>query len=228
MKDIVFFSKYREDVNSPKLLSLLKLLPAAKSLCYYCIDRDPVTKKRNDDLLALFEVTAVPTLIIAGETFVGEDAFAWVNQQLGVSRPPPAANSYIQNQVLQQQRLQQLRGHPHQLAASAAPKVVSDSDITNPLPELNLMGLGDDIGGGAGLSASNSGGDFMYANPNVMTDVTGINASGADTTSTAADGMLKPIQTKDTKGMDRLNETLQKYEKERSQLSDAMFGARRI
>jgi hypothetical protein len=95
MKNIVFYSKYKKDVNSPKLLAFINATPFAKEFCFVCIDPDPVTKKRNDDLLFLLEVSEVPTLFVNGEKYVGEDAFEWVEHQylalrnMGRNQAPP-------------------------------------------------------------------------------------------------------------------------------------------
>src|SRR6476659_7166121 len=75
MKNTVFYSKSKKDENSPRLLSIMQKMPFATEFIYYCVDPDPVTKKRNDDLLTVLGITDVPTMYYDGQKFVGKDAF---------------------------------------------------------------------------------------------------------------------------------------------------------
>ena len=96
MRNIVFYSKSKGDQYSPRLFEILKAMPKGfqSEFIYYCIDPDPLTKKRNDDVLHLMGVTEVPTMIVSGEKYVGNDAFQWLlmqyNQLQGGGMPPGA------------------------------------------------------------------------------------------------------------------------------------------
>lgn len=104
MKNVVFYSKYKQDTNSPQLLAMMKNTPFAREFVYFCIDPDPVTKKRNKDLLTILEVTEVPTMYVDGQMYVGDDAIRWLQIQLqqlqGAYREQqdPYAGQYRQQQ----------------------------------------------------------------------------------------------------------------------------------
>jgi len=77
MKNIIFYSKSKVDQHSPRLFEIMKRMPmqVQSEFIYYCIDPDPVSKKRNDDVLQLLGVSEVPTMYLQGEKYVGKDAF---------------------------------------------------------------------------------------------------------------------------------------------------------
>src|SRR5947209_19043293 len=82
MRNCVFFSKHRKDVYSPKLLELMRNLPNAREFAYVCIDADPVTRKRNEQLIEILEITEVPTIYIRGNKLQGLEAFEWITNEL--------------------------------------------------------------------------------------------------------------------------------------------------
>ena len=82
MKDVLFYSKNKKDVNSPQLLRIFELLPFRTEFLFFCVDPDRTTGKRNDELLQILEIEEVPTLLISGQTLVGEAAFRWAKAQL--------------------------------------------------------------------------------------------------------------------------------------------------
>lgn len=83
MKNVVFYSKYKKDVNSPKLLSLIEQTPFKKDFIYCCIDPDPETKKRNEDLLFILDIKMVPTMYVNGEKYEGDQAMQWLQMAVG-------------------------------------------------------------------------------------------------------------------------------------------------
>lgn len=62
--------------------------PFARTFCFVCIDPDPVTRKRNDDLLNILQVESVPTVYYKGSKLVGSEAFEWLQYEMeNMSRP---------------------------------------------------------------------------------------------------------------------------------------------
>ena len=78
MRNTVFYSKSKKDENSPRFLSIMGKMPFAKDFIYFCVDPDPVSKKRNEDLLTVLGITDVPTMYVDGQKYVGEDAFQYL------------------------------------------------------------------------------------------------------------------------------------------------------
>jgi len=82
MQNTVFYSKAKIDENSPRVLQMMQNMPFANDFLYYCVDADPVTKKRNTDLLTVLGITDVPTMYIDGQKYVGEAALDWLRMQM--------------------------------------------------------------------------------------------------------------------------------------------------
>ena len=97
MKNSVFFSRAKKDAHSPRLLALLRNTPLKHEFCYYCVDPDPTTKKRNDDLLSLLDITKVPTMYVNGEKYVGEDAFLWVQAKMRQLQGAGGGERYVED-----------------------------------------------------------------------------------------------------------------------------------
>lgn len=132
MKNTVFYSRSKKDVNSPRFLKIMEKMPFHGEFIYYCVDPDPVTKKRNEDLLTVLGITDVPTMYVDGQKFVGKDAFSWLQMQIhqmqggvagnypgaatgGWDEPYPSqATGYMDRmidpqQLLAQQQMQQMQ-----------------------------------------------------------------------------------------------------------------------
>ena len=78
MKDIVFYSKNKVDIYSPKLLQMMRKMPFAKDFVYFCIDKNPKTGVVNEEVLYLFEIEDIPTMYVQGKKLVGPETFKWL------------------------------------------------------------------------------------------------------------------------------------------------------
>src|SRR5215210_1514818 len=86
MKDVVI---YRSGCEASKnLLNKLMNLPLANELAFYSVDPDPVTKKRNVDLIKILEINYTPTVYFAGKKFEGKAVFDWVEAMMNAISQP--------------------------------------------------------------------------------------------------------------------------------------------
>lgn len=243
MKNVVFYSRYKKDKNSPELLKKMKVMPFAAHFFYFCIDPDPITKKRNDDLLTILEVTDVPTMYVDGEKFVGEDAFEWLAVQeyrlFGAGKQPqqtqPQQPEYDTEQYsphgggggrggFQSETCPPRGGQQPVMGGRMQPHVGGFAGMS--------MGQRAPQGGGGGGGAGPIGG----MPPGHMGDDNGSGLAGGsgDSDSSFAnpfapsditginnmtpDEILTPIKTKDEGGNGRMDEALKRFSMERSAL----------
>lgn len=146
MKDIVFYSKHKRDIHSPKLLQMIKTMPFAKNFSYFCIDKDPLTQKANQDVLYLFEIEEVPTMYVQGKKYKGIEAFEWLEQ--------------VYNELHSRQQQKQEQSNYQQ-----APPLRTPQHAEQPLPQVNDESFG-------GLDTF-SGGGGDYANLSDSTTISG-------------------------------------------------------
>ena len=231
MLNIVFFSRYKRDAYSPRLLAYMNSMPFRKEFKYYCIDPDPTTRKRNEELLELLEITEVPTLYVSGNKFVGNDAFLWLQEQAeqlqGGGAPqyndyPPQGGDYRQGGDV---GMGMMRG-PEQFQSQMGP---------GPQMPTRLPGVGGGlpgVGGFAGMATggrmpngmgmipqqeqlepAGGGGDSPYANP--------FAADALSTGRISAERFLTPENTKGVDGdrSSRMDEELKRLSMERDALA---------
>jgi len=193
MKNVVFYSNYKRDINSPKLLALIKTMPFAKEFFYFCIDPDPVTRKRNEPLLFILDVVNVPTMFVNGEKLEGKEAFAWlrqVSQQLH-QEPQYRHDSQYQEEEPPEsyhQEPHRMQGRPQQAHKQESPG-----------------------GSDEGLFGAM---DSSFADPFTVTDSTGINSMNIQGLTPAQVARLvnpEPASDESTK----MNDDLRRVEKER-------------
>ncbi len=224
MLNIVFYSRYKRDAYSPRLLAFMNSMPFRKEFKYCCVDPDPVTKKRNDQLLELLEVTEVPTLYVAGNKFVGEEAFSWLHEQAEQIQGGGQYNDYPQTQPDPRYEPAAGNGYPMQ-PQTQAPAQVS---------KLPGMGAVPGIGGFAGMATGGrmpngigmvpqqdeldvnplaGGGDSPYANPFSADTMSGNRVN--------AEHFLTPENTKnqDTDRSARMDAELKRLAMERDSLA---------
>lgn len=223
MLNVVFFSRYKRDAYSPRLLAYMNSMPFRKEFKYYCIDPDPTTRKRNDELLELLEVTEVPTLYVGGNKFVGEEAFLW-----------------LQEQAEQIQGAQQYNDYPEYQQGGASGSARRPPENFQQLPS-QLPGMGGmtaGVGGFAGAATGGripggigvvppqedlspipgGGGDSPYANP-----------FAADALSSGRINAERFLTPENTKSMDgdrsaRMDDELKRLSRERETLAPAAAG----
>ena len=101
MNDLFFYSRLPGDKFSAELsLKLQKLLPE-KNFTRVCVDKEKFDKnidgyyipdrvidmfakclaRQRIELLAIFNIQYVPTLIVGGQKLIGRDAFDWLDEQ---------------------------------------------------------------------------------------------------------------------------------------------------
>ncbi len=232
MLNIVFFSRYKRDAYSPRLLAYMNSMPFRKEFKYYCIDPDPTTRKRNDELLELLEVTEVPTLYVSGNKFVGEEAFLWLQEQadqLQGGGPPPQYNDYPQQggadyRYHQGGDMGMMRGQ-EQFQPQMGPQMASRlPGVGGGLPSVGGfagMATGGRMPNGMGMipsqeqlePLSGGAGDSPFANP-----------FAADALSTGRINAERFLTPENTKGVDgdrssRMDEELKRLSMEREALA---------
>jgi hypothetical protein len=207
MKDIVFYSKSRVDIYSPKLLQIMKTMPFAKKFSYYCIDVDPLNPDSKKDVLNLFDIREVPTMYVEGNKLVGPEAFEWLQEINSQIQRPQQQQVYQQQQGYQQQQQQgyqqQQQGYQQQ----------QQQGYQNQQPQQRQMPSGPMLpdqqqqpfngGGGGGLGTINdSGSNFASLDQNITT------ISGQDFNV----NQLTPVETKQKS--DNYNDILKSYEQQ--------------
>lgn len=180
MKDCLFYSstcKYSRDI-----LNELNGHPLVNSLVFYNVDPDPVTKKRNKDLLTILEITATPTLYYSGKRYKGIHAY---NMVLHMKNPRKSPHP---DQIAQQQpQIQQQRQLPPQM-----PPQMQQQRQMPPQQQVEAPNLFESAnGGGDGMSSF----DFSkYGDEADIVDMT----RGANTRDSSAIGdteqLLKQLQ----------------------------------
>lgn len=175
MKDCLFYSSSCK--HSRDILNELNGHPLVNALMFYNVDPDPVTKKRNKDLLTILDITATPTLYYSGKRYKGIHAYNMIRHMKNPQNVPhPDQITQQPRQMQPQQPLQQM-----QMKSNA---VVRDENET-----LNLFDA--PTGGGDGMYTF----DFnKYAEQGDMVDMT----RGANTRDSSAIGdteqLLKQLQ----------------------------------
>ncbi len=229
MLNIIFFSRYKRDAYSPRLVAYLNSMPFCKEFKYYCIDPDPVTRKRNDELLELLDVTEVPTLYVQGNKFVGEEAFGWLHEQAdqlqGGGGQYPQQGEYPQ-QGAPDYRYQAGggRGGQEQFQPQQGPQMASRLPGMGGLPSVGGfagMATGGRMPNGMGMipqqdeleQLTGGGGDSPYANP-----------FAADALSSGRINAERFLTPENTKGVDgdrssRMDEELKRLSMERESLA---------
>jgi hypothetical protein len=221
MKNVIFFSRFRKDVNSPKLMALLKSTPFAKDFYNFCVDANPVTKKRNDDLLFILEVTEVPTMFVNGQKYVGEEAFQWLYTQMQQLNQQPMMQQDDEDYHRYQRSLQGgnvgqglRQQHPYMTSQQGPPPQMMPQMQPQQGRMRDTGPLQGDAGGldSVGLSGL-GGGDSTYANPFAPSDMPGVNQL-------TPEQMLTTMQTKGDDGNNRMDDALKRFSMER----DAQMG----
>jgi len=215
MKNVVFFSRYKKDTYSPKLLAFMKRMPFRREFAYYCIDPHPVTRKRNDELLELLEVTEVPTLYVDGTKFVGQEAFEWLREQAALLQGSTSAR---------QQQSDPYDDYQYQYQHQPQPGGEDQMPMSAPGPAAGVMGLSSTATGGRipnHLSHPPSlqndealspvgGGDSPYANPFAADPLNGPKMSPQQ--------FLTPLETKNQDSSSRMDDELKRLAMERKSL----------
>lgn len=235
MLNIVFFSRFKRDAYSPRLLAFMNNMPFRKEFKYCCVDPDPITKKRNEELLELLEVTEVPTLYVAGNKFVGEEAFAWLHEQ--ADQLQGGGGQYPQTDYPQTQPYQPGVGGNGYPPMQQRPGIENFQPQMQPPTQTRLPGMGaavPAVGGFAGMATGGrmpngigmvpqqdeldvnplaGGGDSPYANPFASETMSGNRIN--------AQQFLTPENTKsqDTDRSARMDAELKRLEMERGTLA---------
>jgi len=237
MKNTIFYSKSKKDENSPRFLKIMEKMPFAGDFIYYCVDPDPVTKKRNDDLLTVLGITDVPTMYYDSQKFVGKDAFDFLRvlvhqmQQDGYESPPyPPHQQQPMFENPQQQPMMppQMQGPPMMPGMGQMPQIGGFSgmgmggggrmppgagSVVPPGPQLEGNGsAGSGVSGG--LQGGTGNGDLSFADPFAVTDITGINSMG----NFSPEQLLTPVQTKNQDGSSRMDDMLKEYSNQRDSM----------
>jgi hypothetical protein len=229
MKNIVFYSRLKADQFSPRLLEIMKHMPKSfqSEFVYYCVDPDPITKQRNNDILHLFSVTRVPTMYVDGTKYEGDDAFTWLmmnyNQmQTTESQLEPTNPMMMRN--LEQFTPNMPGMHPTMpgMPSQPMPNMTGMRNMQHyqPLPpnmasgginqDYGRAGSGDNTNGPQGNYGN--AGDSSFANPFTPTDITGINSAGGNLN---ADELITPIHTKKQDMSTEMEKRVQMYAQER-------------
>ena len=87
MKDIVFYSQHKKDIYSDKLIEMLSMTRYAEQFAYYKVNNNQ--KGFNEDVIALFELDIIPTIIFKGKQYEGAEAFDLATQLFDKSREEP-------------------------------------------------------------------------------------------------------------------------------------------
>lgn len=181
MKDCLFYSSACK--HSRDILNELNGHPLVNSLVFYNVDPDPVTKKRNKDLLTILDITATPTLYYSGKRYKGIHAYNMIRHMMNPQRVPHPDQMAQQARQVQQPRQMQPQQQMQQMQMKSN-AVVRDENET-----LNLFDA--PAGGGDGMYTF----DFnKYAEEGDMVDMT----RGANTRDSASIGdaeqLLKQLQ----------------------------------
>ena len=211
MKNVVFFSRYKKDTYSPRLLAFMKNMPFRREFAYYCIDPHPVTRKRNDELLELLDVTEVPTLYVNGQKFVGEEAFSWLREQAELLQQ---REHEPQTDYYDDYRYQQPPTRHEEIGPLQQPHAVP----SHPGGVSGMLGFASTATGGRPPNrtpqheepelAAVGGGDSAYANP--FADPLGNGQS--------QQYLAPPIETKNQDSSARMDEELKRLAMERKSL----------
>jgi len=204
MKDIIFYSKNKLDVYSPKLLQIIKTMPFAKEFSYYCIDKESNEPNCKKDILFLFEITDVPTMYVQGKKLVGPEAFDWLEfmynkmnggggggHQQQQQQPKQQSQYQMPQQQTQYQQQQQLPQQQRQFNPY-------ERNGNEPSSQIGLDSIG--------LSGMSDGGSNMYANP---FDPTATTISGQQFTK---QDIEHPMETKGPSQSDKMDDILRTYE----------------
>src|ERR1700709_2464555 len=70
----------------------------ANSFLLYCVDPEPGTGRRNDDLLKILDIQSVPTLVYQNEKFVGQDSFVWLQTMIAQVTGGGGGGGYYEEQ----------------------------------------------------------------------------------------------------------------------------------
>ena len=188
-------------MNSPRFLKIMEKMPFHSEFIYYCVDPDPVTKKRNEDLLTVLGITDVPTMYIDGQKFVGKDAFNWLQMQIhqmqagvsgnypgsatnGYDEPypsEPVGGGYMDPQLLAQQQMQHMQQMPPQMAPQMVPGQMPMIPGVGQMPQ--IPGLGGRMMQ-PGPPMTGGGGDMMQGNGSAGSGdpMGGLNGGSLDST----------------------------------------------
>jgi hypothetical protein len=236
MKNAVFFSRAKKDVHSPRLLALLGNTPLRHEFCYYCVDPNPVTKKRNEDLLSLLDVTKVPTMYVNGEKYVGEEAFVWLQGKMrqlqgagyreefsgGAFPPGRDEPMYIGTEGgYSESGFQGGGGGGFQAGGfqGGRPQMVPPPGMLPGVGHVpQVGGFGSNVnpagqspmpGNGQDTGLQGNAMDCSFAEPFAPTDITGINSTALDRNQLSR--LLTPVNTKNEDGTARSDALLEKY-----------------
>lgn len=250
MRNIVFYSKSKGDPHSPRLFEILKAMPKTfqSEFVYYCIDPDPLTKKRNDDVLHLMGVTEVPTMYVNGEKYVGPDAFEWLLMQynqlqmaagggvapggMGGMYDEPYPPQYGHHQPTMAEMMQMQQKMPGGMGMSLPgvpqmPQMGGFAGVGGRMPPGMGMGMvapgpmlpGEAGAGSGGPRGGLYGGSGGGGDSAFADPFAPTDITGINSCGLSTQQMLTPIQTKSQDTTSRTDYLLEQYAKER----DAML-----
>lgn len=215
MKNVVFYSNSRKDLNSPKVVQFIKNMPFGKDFLYFCVDPDQNNKNKNDQLFGLLEITSIPTVYVQGKKIEGENIFQWLQMQYeqlqGGQRPPQQGGMYQQPMSRQvpprnpMQSQQQIMGGQGQ-----------QNGGRQPIPNRNYGQQGQNQGQSHQDSGFLPSGDtdMNYPNPFMSTSITDIPIEYDE------EGIV-PIYDDIRQGRsDGLEDKLKQYKQERGDYQD--------
>ncbi len=203
MKNIIFYSKYRKDVNSPRLLELLRGTDLAREFHYYCIDENA-----SQDALFLLEVDKIPTMYANGEKFVGDEARQWVVAQLGHMTGAP---SHAPSEQMSSSQPVYSRMLPPTQVQRRLPNSNSNT-VEAPIKCLNEDN-GDIYPGFAPFDAAEGGGSAQGEVRPTRTDERAVPRELPD--------FLKPVNTRNDDRVSFLDQKLKQAAADREQESEA-------
>lgn len=124
MRNVILYSKHCP--HSQKFLQLMQNTDFAREFSYVSIDPDPQTRKKNEELLFILEITKVPTVYVNGSKYDGTKAFEWLNAVLNRQSPQQPTQAYAPqvqpNGAMKMPPPQQTRAHaPPQQPQSSLP-----------------------------------------------------------------------------------------------------------
>jgi hypothetical protein len=233
MKDIVFYSRNKLDIYSPKLLQMMKKMPFANDFVYFCIDKNPKTNTVNEEVLYLFEIEDIPTMYVQGKKLVGPETFKWlkaIHQEInepqggyqgqGMQQHQGQGMQQHQGQGMQQHQGQGMQQHQGQgsYQQHQGQGGYQQHQGQGGYQGMQQQGQGVQPDGGQqdqGMALMGAGGnDSNFANP---FDISSTTIGDPNFTK---DDLQRPMETKAPETPDRYDDLIRQYEQSyKSELS---------